>query len=240
MLFTANLLASRPTEKPFPATSAARYCDEYVCLSVRYLLPVLWITSCFHTMSSVARSVHAHNSTTFHLDLRTPIASHNFTPYEWNATSACFSKDRKCRKSHFGTFDLGRRQQHGGLLSKPANLRMDFSKILPKSLSILIVSTWSSAGRSLLSGIALLSSTQPASSTDEDGSLNRIGQVAPTCSWSNTWFLGPTPNGRISIGSVVFAGLTAVTNTCSNISHLALCWRCGLKLSGTRKLEFMS
>ena len=42
-----------------------------------------------------------------------------------------------------------------------------------------------------------------------------IRQVAPVCTPSNTWFLGPTqvlnPNG-ISVGLAIFAGLTAVTD----------------------------
>jgi len=50
---------------------------------------------------------------------------------------------------------------------------------------------------------------------DAHGRFNRIRQVMPMCTPSNTCFLGPTgvhtPNG-ISIGSDVFAGLTIVTD----------------------------
>jgi len=45
--------------------------------------------------------------------------------------------------------------------------------------------------------------------------FNRIHQVASMCIPSNTWFLGPIRvhiQNSISIGSVIFAGLTSVTD----------------------------
>ena len=39
-------------------------------VAIHYVLPVLWVTSCFHIMGSEARHVYGCTSTTVHLDLR--------------------------------------------------------------------------------------------------------------------------------------------------------------------------
>jgi len=49
----------------FPVTMTRSSSDGF---AIRYVLPVLWITSCFHIRRCIARHVYAYN--TFHLDLR--------------------------------------------------------------------------------------------------------------------------------------------------------------------------